>query len=70
MEIPKALLEKWKALRAYGDPKAIADSMSEAERVTEQTIRNAYKDGECSEPVFKAMAEFYRKRAATVAQYL
>lgn len=70
MEIPKELLEKWKALRAHGDPKEIIALMPAEQRVSEQTIRVAFNEGQCSEPVFLAMAEFYKKRAETIAQYL
>lgn len=70
MEIPKELLDKWQVLRAKGDPKKIVESMSQDERVVEQTIHNAFNDGQCSEIVFKAMADFYKKRAETIAQYL
>lgn len=70
MEIPKELLEKWQVLRAKGDPKKIVESMSQDERVVEQTIHNALNDGECSEIVFKAIADFYQKRADVIAQYL
>ncbi len=70
MEIPKDILEKWKALKATGDPKKIVESMPDNERVVIQTIHNAFNDGHCSEAVFKAMGDFYKKRADTIAQYL
>lgn len=70
MEIPKELLKKWKVLKAFGDPGDIVLSMPEHERVSEQTIRNAFENGKCSEMVFKAMAEFYQKRAEIIAQYV
>lgn len=70
MEIPKELLEKWKVLRSQGDTKAIVDSMPDGQKVNPQTIRNAFNEGECNPEVFKAMAEFYTKRAESIAPYL
>lgn len=70
MEIPKELLDKWQTLAAYGDAGKIAESMPEAERVTPQAIRDAMSKGTCSETVFKAIGDFYKKRAEIIEQYL
>lgn len=70
MEIPQELMEKWNKLTAYGDPGKIVASMPEGSKVTEQAIRNALKEGSCSDAIFKAIAEFYKQRAETIAQYL
>ena len=70
MEVPQALLDKWKVLRSAGDPQEIVTSMPEEKRVVEQTIRNVFSDGKCSDEVFEAMAEYYRKKAEKVKQYI
>jgi hypothetical protein len=70
MQIPKELLDKWTSIAAYGDAVEIADSMPGEDKVTAQAIRDALKKGTCSEIVFKAIGEFYKKRAETIAQYL
>jgi hypothetical protein len=70
MEVPKILLDKWKVLRSPGDPQDIIASMPEEKRVVEQTIRNVYSDGKCSDEVFEAMAEFYKNKAEKIAQYI
>lgn len=70
MEVPKELLEKWKVLRSTGDPQEIVASMPEGQRVVEQTIRNVFSDGKCSDEVFDAMADFYQKKAEKVKQYI
>ncbi len=70
MEVPKELLEKWKALRSAGDPQEIAALMPEETRVVDQTIRNVYTEGKCSDEVFDAMASFYQKKAEKVKQYI
>jgi hypothetical protein len=70
MEIPKDLLEKWEVLKAQGDPERIVESMPADSRVSFQTIRNAFNTGECSPEVFEAIAEFYKKRAERIAQFL
>lgn len=70
MEIPKELLDKWTSLAAHGDAKKIAESMPANEKVTAQAIRDAMSKGTCSEPVFKAIGDFYKNRAEIIAQYL
>lgn len=70
MEVPKELLEKWKALRSAGDPQEIVATMAEENKVVDQTIRNVFSDGKCSDEVFEAMAEYYKKKAEKVKQYI
>lgn len=70
MEVPKELLDKWAVLRSPGDPKEIAELMPEEIRVVPQTIRNVFNDGQCSDDVFTAMADFYQAKADNVAKYL
>jgi hypothetical protein len=70
MEVPQALLDKWKVLRSPGDPQEIVASMPDESRVVEQTIRNVYSDGKCSDEVFDAMAEYYKKKAEKIKQYI
>jgi hypothetical protein len=70
MEVPKELLEKWKQLRAHGDTEKIASSMPEETRVSDETIRRVFSQGQCNDDVFKAMASFYEERAEMIKQYL
>jgi len=70
MELPKEILEKWKQLRSHGDTEKIASSMPEEVRVSDETIRRVFTNGQCNEDVFKAMAAFYEERAELIKQYL
>lgn len=70
MDVPQEILKRWKALRNHGDPKDIVESMPEDQRVDKETIRRVYKQGKCNSEVFKAMADFYVKKAALIEQYL
>jgi len=70
MEVPKELLEKWKHLRAHGDTEKIASNMPDDVRVSDETIRRVFTQGQCNDDVFKAMAAFYEERAGLIKQYL
>lgn len=70
MEVPKELMDKWKALRSAGDPQEIVASMPEENRVVDQTIRNVFSESKCSDEVFDAMAEYYRKKEEKIKQYI
>lgn len=70
MEVPQELLEKWKMLRAHGDTEKIAASMPEDVRVSDETIRRVFAQGQCNDDVFKAMAAFYEERSELIKQYL
>ena len=66
MNIPNKLLDKWQALRSESDTQKIA----EAADVSGQSVRNAFKDGKCSDELFEAMAEYYREKESLIKQYL
>lgn len=66
MKIPTKLLDKWGALKSEGDIQKIADNAN----VTRQTIRNAFKNNECSDDVFKAIADFYEEKLEMIKEYM
>ena len=66
MTIPNKITEKWKLLRSKGDIALLANKA----KVTTVTIRTAMKDNECSDEVFKVIADFYEERAQLIKQYI
>lgn len=70
MEVPKGILKKWIGLKSPGDAAQIVSTMTDGNRVSDETIRRVFKEGKCSDEVFKAMADFYEKKAEIISQYL
>lgn len=70
MEVPQEILAKWKQLRTHGDAEKIAQTMPEATRVSDETIRRVFVNGQCNDDVFKAIADFYEARVEMIKQYL
>jgi len=70
MEVPKELLDKWQALRSPGDLEKICESMPQDIRVSKETIRRVFTEGQCSSDVLKAVGDFYEERISTIAKYL
>jgi len=66
MKIPDDLLKKWTDLRTFGDGVKIAESSG----ITENDVSRAFKDGECSDTVFVAIAGFYKEREEKVKEFL
>lgn len=67
MKIPDELKKKWDDLRSFGDGKKIAEAYEE---VNEVDVSRAFNTGECSDEVFHAMADFFKKKEDSVKQYL
>lgn len=70
MVVPKKILDKWSTLRSPGDAEKIVASMTDEERVSDETIRRVYKDGKCNDEVFKAMAAFYEQKVVMIKEHL
>lgn len=70
MIVPKEILKRWLVLKSPGDPEKIAALMPKMDKVSGETIRRAFKEGKCSDSVFKVMAQFYEQKAEMIAQYL
>lgn len=66
MTVPKELKDKWSELYSTGDFEAI----SQKSGFTPETIRNSFNKAECSDKVFKVIADFYREKANTINEYL
>jgi hypothetical protein len=69
MKIPEVLLQKWNDLKSHGDGKKIAEE-SGSVGITKDDISRAFKNGECSDEVFEAIAGFYKEKEEKVKQYL
>lgn len=67
MKIPTELLEKWQVLRSAGDSQKIIDTMET--KVSDSTISNAFKTGQCSDELFEAMAEYYQGKKERISKY-
>jgi len=67
MKIPDEVLKNWTALRSYGDFKKIVDKN---EGVTQNDITRAFKNRECSDTVFVAIAGFYKDREEAIREYM
>ena len=65
--VPDELKKKWEDLRSFGDGKKIADSSQD---VNEVDVSRAFSTGECSDEVFHAIAEFFKKKEESIKQYL
>jgi hypothetical protein len=70
MKIDKTTLAKWEALYSTGDASKVIDQMSEDDKVTPVTIRRAFKDGECNDAVFHALATFYTNKEERIKAVL
>ncbi len=66
MKIPDDLKKKWDDLRSHGDGKKIADAYTD---INEVDVSRAFTSGECSDEVFHAIADFYKKKEESVKQY-
>jgi len=60
MQIPEELFTKWTALKSYGD----YGKISKAHKILRNDITRAFKDKRCADEVFKAIADFYKKKEA------
>jgi len=67
MKIPQKLIGKWRLLRSYGDNKLI---VARNDGLIEMDVSRAFKKLECSDQVFKALADFYAEKGETVKAYL
>lgn len=67
MIIEKQLLEKWSQLRSPDDTNQMAKKM---EGGYQELFARAFRDGRCSDKVFKVMAEFYEEKVNLIKQYL
>lgn len=67
MDIPKRMLERWKALQSPGDA---GKMVSKVERGYPEMFLRALRIGRCSEEVFKVMAKYYADKAKMIKEYL
>ena len=67
MRVPDELMKKWQDLRSHGDGKTIVE---QNQGITEMSVSRAFTTGECSDEVFKAIADFYKDKEEKVNQYL
>jgi hypothetical protein len=67
MVIPQELMEKWKVLRSPGDAAKISEQIGDC---SEETINRAFREGKCSDEVFKGIADFYDAKAKLIREYL
>lgn len=65
MTVPKDLKAKWSELNSTGDIQAIADRAG----FSYQTIWAALAKGECTDPVFKAIASFYKEKEQLIKSF-
>lgn len=68
MKIPEALLEKWLALKSYGDGKKIAEESDNG--VNDMDVSRALAKGECSDRVFEAIAKYFKSKEEKINAYL
>lgn len=66
MTIPEKLITKWKVLRSPGDSNKMAQDSS----LSEETFNRAFREGKCSDEVFKIMAAFYKEKGELIKEYL
>lgn len=59
MKIDKEVLKTWKSLRSHGDGKKIVLANT---GVRPNDIVDAFKNGECKDTVYEAMAKFYKEK--------
>lgn len=67
MKIPEELLKKWNDLKSFGDGRKIAEKNPE---ITNMDVSRAFNQGECSDRVFEAIADFYKEKEEKVKEYL
>jgi hypothetical protein len=67
MKIPAELLEKWAELRSRGDGIKIAEESTD---VTNEDVSRAVNTGECSDKVFDAIADYYKRKEEKIKEYL
>ena len=67
MIIEKKLLDKWVVLRSPEDTGELAKIV---EGGYPELFNRAFRQGRCSDKVFKAMAKYYAQKAKLVKQYL
>jgi hypothetical protein len=63
MIVDKEVYNEWKILKDHGDIKRIADESG----ITNETIGNALKEGECSEDTYAAIAKYYSEKKERIA---
>lgn len=68
MQIPDELFKKWTVLRSHGDGKKIAESNKGA--ITRTDVSRAFTNQECTDDIFKIIADFYSKKEKKVKAYL
>lgn len=66
MKIPEEIFNKWKDLRSHGDGKKIAKTGG----ISEMDVSRAFNTQECSDEVFTVIASFYRKKEASVKEFI
>lgn len=66
MKIPADLLTRWKDLRSHGDGKKISTQAD----ITEMDVSRAFSNGECSDDVFRAIADFYKEKEEILKEYI
>lgn len=67
MIIEQQLLEKWSRLRSPEDTSKMSERM---EGGYPALFSRVFRDGKCSDEVFKIMADFYEEKAELIKQYL
>lgn len=66
MKVPDKIFNAWQDLRSHGDAKKIAEQKG----ITEMDVSRAFKNQECSDAVFEAIAEFYKDKQDLVREYM
>lgn len=67
MIIEVVLLEKWQRLRSPEDTSKLAERL---EGGYPELFSRAFREGKCSDEVFKVMAEFYEEKLNLIKEYL
>lgn len=67
MKVPDELMKKWQDLRSFGDGRKIVEQNQD---VSEMDISRAFKESECSDTVFYAIAKFYKEKEELVKPFL
>lgn len=71
MQIPVQILEKWKTLRSEADTEKIWSICNESGHpTTTATIRTAFREGKCSDELFKIIAKYYEEKLKMVSEFM
>lgn len=66
MRVPDKIFEMWRSLRTHGDGKLIVERSG----ITDNDISRTFNTQECSDDVFKAIADFYKEKQEMVKSYM